>query len=182
MPSARAGSLQEENQMHDLGELLIDETRRRLHGFAAQARICLEVLSDAEIWERADDLSNSIGNLVIHVCGSTRHFLGRGVGGSDYQRNRPAEFTERGPVPRAELLQLLDDVSAEVAQILDGLAPARLLEVNDRTGKSLSVAQLLLRVSHHWATHTGQIVFAVKARQPGAFEELWMKTLPNLQE
>jgi uncharacterized damage-inducible protein DinB len=166
--------------MNDLGELLIDETRRRLQGFVAQARTCLEVLSDDEIWARPGEQSNSIGNLVIHVCGSTRHFLGRGVGGSDYQRNRAAEFTERGPIPRADLLRLLDDVASEIEQALNGVTPARLLESNDRTGKTFSIAQLLLRVSHHWATHAGQIVFEVKARKPGAFEELWMKTLPNL--
>jgi uncharacterized damage-inducible protein DinB len=166
--------------MNDLGELLIDEMRRRLKGFVAQARTCLEVLSDDEIWARPGEQSNSIGNLVIHVCGSTRHFLGRGVGGSDYQRNRAAEFTERGPIPRADLLRLLDDVASEIEQALNGVTPARLLESNDRTGKTFSIAQLLLRVSHHWATHAGQIVFEVKARKPGAFEELWMKTLPNL--
>lgn len=59
----------------------------------------------------------------------------------------------------------------------DGLSPSRLLEVTDRTGKPFAVAELLLRVSHHWAMHTGQIVFDVKARKPGAFEEQSMKTM-----
>ena len=53
----------------------------------------------------------------------------------------------------------------------------RLLETTDRGGKPQTVLELLLRVSHHWAVHTGQIVFDVKARKPGAFEELWMKTM-----
>ncbi|MFN0123694.1 MAG: DinB family protein [Blastocatellia bacterium] len=166
--------------MNDLGALLIDETHRRLKGFIAQARTCIEVLPDAEIWARPDEKSNSLGNLVIHVCGSTRHFLGRGVGGTDYQRNRTGEFAERGPIPRADLLRLLDEVAAEIEQILTSLDPARLLETNDRTGKTVSVAQLLLRVTHHWAAHTGQMVYDVKTRRPGSFEELWMKTLPNL--
>ena len=166
--------------MSDLAALLIDETRRRLHGFVAQVRTCVDVLADDEIWARANEHSNSIGNLVIHVCGSTRHFLGRGVGGSDYQRNRPGEFAERGPIPRTDLLRMLDDVAAEIAQVLDNVDPARLLEVNERTGKPFSLAQLLMRVTHHWAMHTGQIVFDVKARKPGALEEIWMKTLPNL--
>lgn len=165
---------------NELGALLIDETRRRLTGFVAQVRTCLEVLSDDEIWARTGETSNSIGNLVIHVCGSTRHFLGRGVGGSDYQRNRPAEFTEQGQIPRADLLRLLEEVAAEIEQVLATVTPGQLLEINDRTGKSFSIAQLLMRVSHHWATHAGQIVFDVKARKPGAFAELWMKTLPNL--
>lgn len=166
--------------MNELGELLIEETRRRLRGFVAQVRTCVEALSEEEIWARTDEKSNSIGNLVIHICGSTRHFLGRGVGGSDYQRNRAGEFAERGPISRAELLRMLEDVGAEIETVLDGVAPDRLLERNDRTGKDVSAAQLLMRVSHHWAAHAGQIMFDVKARRPGAFEELWIKTLPNL--
>jgi hypothetical protein len=59
-------------------------------------------------------------------------------------------------------------------------APKKQLVIQDRTGKPLTVAQLLMRVSHHWAMHTGQIVYEVKARKPGGFEELWMKTMPNL--
>lgn len=164
--------------MPDLGRSLIAEIRQRLvAGFPAQVRTCLEALSDTAIWERAHDKSNSVGNLVLHVCGSTHHFLGRAVGGSDYVRDRPAEFAEKGPIPRLDLLHLLDETVSETARVLDNLDPARLLETTDRGGKPQTVLELLLRVSHHWAVHTGQIVFDVKARKPGAFEELWMKTM-----
>jgi uncharacterized damage-inducible protein DinB len=164
--------------MLELGRSLIAEVRQRVvTGFPAQVRTCLLALSDAEIWDRAHDKSNSVGNLVLHVCGSTRHFLGRAVGGSDYLRDRPAEFKETGPIPRSDLLRLLDETVSETARVLDGLDPARLLETTDRAGKPQTVLELLLRVSHHWAVHTGQIVFDVKARKPGAFEELWMKTM-----
>ena len=164
--------------MDDLGLLLIAEVRHRLvKGFPEQVRTALAALSDDEIWARHNEASNSLGNLVVHLCGSTRHFLGRGVGGTDYVRDRPGEFAERGPIPREELLRRLDETVAEAERVLDGLSPARLLEKADRTGKPFTMAELLLRVSHHWAVHVGQIVFDVKARKPGAFEELWMKTM-----
>jgi uncharacterized damage-inducible protein DinB len=161
----------------DVGRLLIDDTRRRLGGLAEQVRTCLAALSDAELWQRPHETSNSVGNLVLHLCGSTRHFLGRGVGGSDYQRDRPAEFAERGPVARSELLRVLDETLAESDLVLAGLPPERLLESNDRAGRTYTLAELLIRVANHWSLHTGQIVFDVKARKPGAFEELWMKTM-----
>jgi uncharacterized damage-inducible protein DinB len=162
---------------NDLGAFLIDDTRRRLNGLAEQVRTCLAALTDAELWERAHDKSNSTGNLVLHVCGSTRHFLGRGVGGSDYQRDRPAEFAEKGPIARAELLRVLDETLAESDRVLGGLQPARLMESNDRAGRTYTLAELLVRVANHWSLHTGQIVFDVKARKPGVFDELWMKTM-----
>jgi uncharacterized damage-inducible protein DinB len=163
--------------MDDLGAAVIAEVRQRLQGFPAQIRIALSALPDGEEWVRLHEGSNSVGNLVLHVCGSTRHFLGRAVGGSDYERDRKAEFTERGPVPRAELLRILEDTVAEANRVLAALSPARLLETSDRAGQPYTILSLLLRTSHHWAVHTGQIVFEVKARKPGAFEELWMKTM-----
>lgn len=164
--------------MVELGPLLIDEVRHRVvKAFPEQVRVALGALSDDEIWARPHDGSNSLGNLVLHLCGSTRHFLGRGVGGSDYTRDRPGEFAERGPIPRGALMQVLDETVAEAERVLSGLSPSRLLEKTDRTGKTFTLAELLLRVSHHWAVHTGQIVFEAKARKPGAFDELWMKTM-----
>ena len=160
-----------------LGKFLIEDTRRRLHGLAEQVRTCLAALTDAELWERAHEKSNSVGNLVLHVCGSTRHFLGRGAGGSDYQRDRPAEFAEKGPIPRSELLGVLDETLAESDRVLGGLQPERLMESNDRAGRTYTLAELLIRVANHWSLHTGQIVYDVKARKPGAFDELWMKTM-----
>jgi uncharacterized damage-inducible protein DinB len=161
----------------DLGTFLIDDTRRRLMGLGEQVRTCVAALADGELWERAHEKANSVGNLVLHVCGSTRHFLGRGVGGSDYRRDRPAEFAEKGPVPRADLLRVLDETLAESDRVLAGLAPDGLMESNDRTGLTYTLAELLVRVANHWSLHVGQIVFDVKARKPGAFDELWMKTM-----
>jgi uncharacterized damage-inducible protein DinB len=167
-----------EGVMDELGLSLIAEVRHRLvKGFPEQVRTALAALTDAEIWARHNEESNSLGNLVLHLCGSTRHFLGRGVGGSDYVRDRALEFAERGPIPREQLLLRLDETVAEAERVLGRLAPGRLLEKTDRTGKPSTVTELLLRVSHHWAVHTGQIVFDVKVRRPGAFEELWMKTM-----
>jgi uncharacterized damage-inducible protein DinB len=163
--------------MSDVGAFLVEDMRRRLGGLAEQIRTCLRALSDDELWQRAHEKSNSVGNLVLHLCGSTRHFLGRGVGGSGYERDRPAEFAERGPIARGELLRTLDDTLAESDRVLASVAPGGLMETSDRAGKPVTLAELLIRVAHHWSLHTGQIVFDVKARKPGAFDELWMQTM-----
>jgi uncharacterized damage-inducible protein DinB len=164
--------------MDELGRSLIADARHRIvSGLPAQIRASLEALDEAEIWHRPNEKSNSVGNLVLHLCGSTRHFLGRGVGGSDFQRDRPAEFAEKGPIPRAELLKRLEETVAEADRVLAGLDPARLLETSDRAGQPFTLAQLLLRVCNHWSLHTGQIVYVVKAGKAGVFHELWMKTM-----
>jgi uncharacterized damage-inducible protein DinB len=164
--------------MPDLASLVIQELRHRVVvGFPEQVRASLVALSDQELWARPNPKSNSVGNLVLHLCGSSRHFLGHVVGGCGYARDRAAEFAFQGPLPRAELLRILEETVAEQGQVLDALDPARLLEVKEGAQKPFTVVELLLRVSHHWAVHAGQIVFHAKALHPEAFEELWMKTM-----
>jgi len=164
--------------MTDLARALIEDVRKRVvSGYPAQVRAALDSLTDEQIWWRANASSNSVGNLVLHVCGSTRHFLGRGVGGSDYRRDRPQEFAEKGPLPRAELLGVLEETVAEAERAIAGVDPARLLEVSTRAGDPQTLLALLLRTAHHWGVHTGQIVYAAKALKDGAFDELWQKTM-----
>ena len=70
-----------------LGAAVIDEARRRLvHGFPGQVRECLARLDDGQLWWRPHADSNAVGNLVLHVCGSTRHFVGSVLGGSEERR------------------------------------------------------------------------------------------------
>ena len=161
-----------------LGRAILDEARERLvRGLPAQVVAVLDLLDDGQIWWRANDTSNSIGNLVLHVCGSSRHFLGRALGGSDYARDRPAEFAERGPVPKEELKRLVRETAEETGRVLDGLDPSRLMETNDRAGETFTALALVQRTSHHWTLHTGQIVYAAKMLKAGAVNELWYKTM-----
>ena len=162
-----------------LGAAVIEEARRRLvHGFPGQVRECLARLDDGQLWWRPHADSNAVGNLVLHVCGSSRHFLGRVVGGTGYERDRKAEFAQRGPLPRADLLRAFEETVAETDRILRALDPARLLEAREVPRDSpQSVLALVLRTSHHWAVHTGQIVYATKVLTEGGLDELWMKTM-----
>jgi hypothetical protein len=164
--------------MEELGRAVIEDVSNRMvKVYPAQIRASLEALRDEEVWWRPFPTSNAVGNLVLHVCGSTRHLLGRGVGGNDYRRDRPREFAEKGPLPKADLLAVLGETVAEAEGILNAFDPARLLEVSNRAGDPQTVLNLLLRTSHHWGVHTGQIVFATKALKEGVFDELWMKTM-----
>ncbi|MDP3775708.1 MAG: DUF1572 family protein [Gemmatimonadales bacterium] len=143
----------------------------------AQIRECLGLLSDDQIWWRPNATSNSVGNLVIHLCGSTRHFLGRGVGGSGYVRDRDAEFAAKGPVPKAELMRMLDETAAETDRIIGGLDEKRLLENTQNIEATMTVISAIMRMSHHWAYHVGQIVFVTKSLREGSVQDLFRKTM-----
>ena len=72
---------------------------------------------------------------------------------------------------------ILDETVAETDRVLASLPPARLQEVTERAGEPFTVINLLLRTSHHWAAHVGQMVYAAKALRDGVFDELWRKTM-----
>src|ERR1041384_2560843 len=75
---------------------------------------CLEKLTDEQIWWRANEESNSIGNLILHLCGNARQWIICGVGSRPDHRNRDSEFAQRESIPRAELLTLLRSTLSEI--------------------------------------------------------------------
>src|ERR1700694_3711258 len=65
-----------------LAEGCVGEWRSRLEErYFPRIAGCLEQLSEQEIWWRPNDASNSIGNLVLHVCGNMRQWIISGLGG-----------------------------------------------------------------------------------------------------
>ena len=164
--------------MTDTGsKMLHDIARTRLITHqAGQVRTCLEALNDGQLWWRANEESNAIGNLVLHLCGSTRFYIGHGVGRSGYMRDRDAEFAEQGPVAKEELLAHFDSTMAEADRVLSGFDPARLSDTTDRTGKTVTYAELILNQVLHFTAHTGQVVYATKLIQTGVIHEVWRTT------
>ena len=52
--------------------------------------------SDESLWERAPGVKNSAGNLVLHLEGNLREFVGRQLGQVAYKRARDQEFAPNG--------------------------------------------------------------------------------------
>lgn len=148
----------------DLSEQLIRECHRRLIGECIpRIRKCLNMLSDEQIWSRPNDHSNSIGNLVLHLHGNVRQWMGSGLAGMEDVRQRDLEFTERGPLPKAELLERLDQTEKLVEKVLADLPPARLLEVLPVQIYEESGVAILIHVVEHFSYHVGQISWITKA-------------------
>src|SRR5262245_33323137 len=74
---------------------------------------CLSQLSDEQVWRRESEAMNSIGNLILHLCGNMRQWIVAGIGGEKDVRQRPREFSERGLIPKSELLHRLETVAAK---------------------------------------------------------------------
>ena len=123
---------------------------------------CLGRLTYDQIWLRNSDNANSVGNLVLHLCGNVRQWIGYGVGGLADLRDRDSEFAARGGVQPGELSQRLKATISEAACIIRNLAPERLAETRTIQKYDVTVIEAILHVVEHFAQHTGQIIFATK--------------------
>jgi uncharacterized damage-inducible protein DinB len=150
--------------------LLQHITTRLVNEFPNQVVKCLEVLTEDDLWWRPHEQSNAVGNLVLHLAGSNRHFLEHVIGGAPGVRDRDAEFAARGGQTKADLLKTWTDVAGRVDAVLRTLTSDRLLQPTSDKGRS--VVEVLLHVTHHNALHVGQIVWITKLRRPGTIHEL----------
>lgn len=123
---------------------------------------CLARLTDEDVWRRANDASNSVGNLVLHLSGNVQQWIVGGVGDLPYTRDREHEFGERGGIPREELLARLKETLTKADQVLANVDPDRLLERKEIQGNDVTVMQAILRIVQHFGLHTGQIMLLTK--------------------
>jgi len=143
---------------------LVAEVKRRLIE-EGQARIeqCLNQLNDQEIWHRPNQNSNSIGNLVLHLCGNVRQWILTGLAGQPDIRERDLEFDEQGPVPVETLIKQLAGLMQEVSAYLDEMPAETILEVKNVQGFEETGLTVLVHVVEHFSYHVGQITYITKA-------------------
>jgi uncharacterized damage-inducible protein DinB len=140
-----------------------------------QIRSCVEELSEEQLWWRPNESSNSVGNLVLHVSGSMRHYLSRSIGGLEYSRDRDKEFAERGPVTKEELLATFDETISQATRVLGEFDTSRFTSETEEPGYYFTLFEQILGIATHLATHTGQIVYITKMLKEGSLDELWIK-------
>ncbi|ATP56075.1 DinB superfamily protein [Pedobacter ginsengisoli] len=115
--------------------------------------------NEKNIWKTENSISNSAGNLCLHLAGNLNTFIGAELGKTGYIRNRELEFSLKD-VPRGELIRQIEDTIKIVADSLDQLTEDD-LEHNYPEVKVLendkSVKYMLIYLSSHLAYHLGQI-------------------------
>jgi hypothetical protein len=167
------------DNVSSLARAYLAESRRRLASCHERIAHCLGQLDDAQVWWRAQPGLNSIGNLVLHLCGNLRQWLVFGVGGAADVRNRPAEFAEQGPIARDELLRLLTEVVRAAGEALARVEGGRLLEARRIQGFEETVLSAIFDSLAHLAGHTQEIVFMTRLQLGDAYRFAWVPATPE---
>lgn len=121
---------------------------------------------EANIWNTLPGVTNTAGNLALHLIGNLNHFIGATLGNTGYVRQRDLEFSTKG-TPRAALVAELDAVLVIVKQVLGSLTEEQLQQPFpfEMFGKR-DTAFYLLHFYGHLAYHLGQVNYLRRMLEP----------------
>ncbi|MDQ8013614.1 MAG: DinB family protein [Flavobacterium nitrogenifigens] len=113
---------------------------------------------EKQIWTIDKNISNSAGNLCLHLIGNLNTYIGAEIGKTGYIRNRPLEFSLKD-IPKSELIQKVEDTISVVNNTLDNLTETDLEAIYPQIvfEKEMTTGFFLIHLSTHLAYHLGQI-------------------------
>jgi uncharacterized damage-inducible protein DinB len=94
----------------------------------------------------------------LHLVGNIQNYIGYRLGGTDYVRDRPAEFARRD-ISKAELLAEIDAAIAAADRGLEAISSDVLSSMypEQMGGRSFSTADILVHFAVHLGYHLGQV-------------------------
>ena len=112
----------------------------------------------ASVWTIAPGVTNAAGTLALHLAGNLREYIGRQLGGIEYARDRPLEFSTRG-MEQQELVARIEAVRAMVPRVIDALSEQQLAAIYPEQvlGAPITTRQFLIHLIGHLNYHLGQI-------------------------
>jgi len=143
-------------------ERFVEIAERELSRSLEKIQVCVGLLTEDELWWRANESSNSVGNLLLHLRGNLSQWVLSGVGGEPYERRRWEEFAARGAGARQELLDQLSTVVADCRRVIRSSRPEQLSAPCTIQGYETDGLYAVFHAIEHFGYHTGQIVFVAK--------------------
>lgn len=119
---------------------------------------------DESVWRTVPGITNSVGNLALHVSGNLRHYVGTVLGGTDYVRDRAAEFG-RTAGTRRELIEEIGAAITVIREVLPSVPENRLATMfpEPLLGVQMRTRRLLIQLPVHLAYHLGQAGYLRRA-------------------
>lgn len=114
--------------------------------------------NESQIWQIDKNISNSAGNLCLHLIGNINTYIGAELGKTDYIRDRPLEFSLKD-IPRSELISKIEQTIVMVNTTLDSLTEADLEAIYPQIvfEKEMTTGFFLVHLATHLGYHLGQI-------------------------
>jgi uncharacterized damage-inducible protein DinB len=147
----------------ELARLFLEFSRDKLLGqYWPRLREAVTPLSEAQVWWRPNEASNSIGNLILHLNGNVHQWLVASFNREEDKRNRPSEFAAQGEATASELLAKLCATLDAATVVLNRLTADELLAPYEIQGYGVRGLDAVYQVVEHFGLHYGQIIYIAK--------------------
>ena len=113
---------------------------------------------EESLWIVTGEVSNSGGNLCLHLIGNLNHFIGALLGETGFVRERESEFSSKN-VSREELSENIEKTIKTVVESLDKLSDEDFDKdfPIEKHGTAQKIDYILLHLLTHLNYHLGQI-------------------------
>ena len=145
-----------------LVEELVKNALYRMDESTRMIQKSLEHITEEELWQKPNTSLNSIGNLILHLCGNMKQYIISSLGEIADKRNRDAEFTADKSSDKVSLLAKLNETVDTAKRVIFDAGPEQFLKQRIVQGFSLSGVGVVMHAVEHYSYHTGQIAFWVK--------------------
>lgn len=146
-----------------LAALVYEFKRRVLEEGLSRIQKCLDLLTEEEVWNRPNQNTVSVGNLVLHLSGNVRQWIGSGIGDIPDERKRDSEFNTTAGVSKIVLYTEVEKTVLQALDILNEISIADLLETKEVQIYKESGMSIIIHVIEHFSYHVGQITYATKS-------------------
>jgi hypothetical protein len=119
----------------------------------------IELFPDDKIlWSVLPGITNSAGNLILHICGNLNYFIGSVLGNTGFIRDRESEFS-RTSGSRAELIEELNKTNEMIQNVLPNLSESVVKQTYPKTIGRVDIPcdRFLLHLTVHLSFHLGQM-------------------------
>ena len=141
---------------------LIAQAIFRINENTERIEKCLEALDEEDLWKKPNSTLNSVGNLILHLCGNIGQYIIASLGGNPDTRVRDEEFSASGGRTKAELLAQLKATTESAKAIISRQEAGSLTRSRHVQAYQLTGTGIILHVVEHYSYHTGQIAFWTK--------------------
>ena len=155
------------------------EAREQLTKATDVIRHCLTQLKDEQTQWRPHESMNSVGNLVLHLCGNVRQWIISGVGGEPDVRDRSKEFSERGPFQTKDLVRQLNELVERADTVLRTVPASRLSEHRRIQGFDTMGLSAIFDSVAHFKGHTQEIVCLTRMQLGDSYRYEWVPSTPE---
>jgi uncharacterized damage-inducible protein DinB len=140
----------------------IEQSLHRIDENTPRINKCMNELEEADAWMRPNNASNSVGNLILHLCGNITQYIISSLGETEDIRERDKEFSANDGYSKSGLMEKLNATIEKAKGIIQTMDRDNLLRKRYVQGFEYSGMGIIIHVTEHYSYHTGQIVFWTK--------------------